>query len=268
MKRKKTSTEAAPTPKGGELVQRQRITLKIPNASGIALLGTGLFLVVDDDDGIFTADASGEAKLMREGTGTGSLHDLEGISIDVSRSLVLVVAEKGGSVQSIPLTQKAGSTALGTPESLGKLPSIGKEDNKGWEGISWVPAGALGPDELLLAVHERKPKRLGVFSYPGLETQALLELPQEAKDALRDLSDIAFDPETRRIWILSDESRCLVALVLKGLGGETVSLDVAGIFPLKVGKREKPEGVCVDADRLWLVTDGEPYLYEVGLSAR
>lgn len=265
MARKKSASNKSPTPGDRDLVLRRRVPLEVPQASGVALFAPGRFLVVDDNKGIFAADEAGRAALLRSGKCGDSMHDLEGITIDRNRGLAILVCEKGGSVQSVPLSDKTGAPELGTPQPIGKLPSIGREDNKGWEGVAWIPDGALAPGEFLLAVHERKPKRLGIFTYPALETRVLLELPRQAKDAMRDLSDLAFDPKTGHVWILSDESRCLVDLALDGLGGDEVSLEVSAIHPLDVGKRQKPEGVCIEGDALWLVTDGEPFLYDFAL---
>ncbi|MBI4952992.1 MAG: SdiA-regulated domain-containing protein [Myxococcales bacterium] len=188
--------DVGPPQKARGLTQRSRVALGVPNASGLAALPGGAFLVVDDDHGIYHADASGKARLAH--AKSVRLGDLEGIAFDAARGRVVVVCEEGGAVVALLVKKQRGAFALGAPAKLGRLPAIGRAHNKGWEGIAWVPAGVFGPHETLLAVHEGKPKRLGVFAYPELETRALCELPAAGKKALCDLSDVAFESGTGR----------------------------------------------------------------------
>ncbi|MBI4952993.1 MAG: hypothetical protein HY908_13245 [Myxococcales bacterium] len=62
---------------------------------------------------------------------------------------------------------------------------------------------------------------------------------------------------------MSDESRAIATFTLRGLGGRAPSLELRETYALDVGRREKPEGLCIDGDTIWVATDGEPYLYEL-----
>lgn len=231
--------------------------LEVPQASGVASLGDGRFLVVDDDHGVYLADASGAAELVASRDDHAELHDLEGICIGPDGD-AWVLSERTSAVYALPIQRAKGRVRLGAPRLVGEVEHVAKKKNKGWEGLALWP----GSSPRLLACHEDKPRRIGVFG-ADLRTIAMLSLPDALDEALADLSDLTVDPRSGHVLLLSDESHALaeVAVVLDD-DGVPAELEVAGVTELDLGKKEKPEGICFDeAGVLWLVTDGKPHLY-------
>lgn len=168
---------------------------------------------------------------------------------------------------------------LGAPVRIGRLPDWQRKRNKGtvnallwthhacvstligWEGVDILPA-ELTADGIarLLAVHEGKPRRLGVFSlHPDnwLATEANLKLPKQLKQHLKDLSDITVDTRTGRVLLLSDESQSIAEVSLEWSGSGEWTMQVHGIrLLLGLPPGAKPEGLAFDrSGRLWMCTD-------------
>jgi uncharacterized protein YjiK len=174
---------------------------------------------------------------------------------------VWVLSERTSAIYALRGDLRGADPALEPPVLVGELEHIGKSSNKGWEGIALRP-GKFQADGVprLIAVHENKPKLVGVFS-AALETEALLKLPKPIRKALDDLSDVCVHPDNGNLLLLSDESAAIVEVELAYDGDEVAELIEVERLELDVGKKEKPEGLCIDElGILWVVTDGDPHV--------
>jgi uncharacterized protein YjiK len=110
-------------------------------------------------------------------------------------------------------------------------------------------------------VHEARPRRVGLFTLPGLEQTHDLKLPGEAKDLLDDLADVTVDPVSGALLLLSDQSRRIAVV---SLAGDRLVFD--GSFDLPLGRKEKPEGIdFADPARVIVVTDDSAKLIELAV---
>lgn len=241
--------------------ERSVVELAVPQASGVACLGDGLFLVVDDDRGVYLAGEKGGADLISSREDHRELRDLEGICLSPDGA-AWVLSERTSAVYSLSVAREGRDVEVGPPTLVAEIEHIARKKNKGWEGIAlW-----RGPTTRVVACHEAKPKRVGVFAVDTLETLAMLELPDSIKDALGDISDLTVDPETGRLLLLSDESAAIAEaeFVLDDDSAPT-GLVLVELTELRLGKKEKAEGLCFDeAQVLWMVTDGDPHLRAFG----
>ena len=254
-------TDIAPA----RLQRIDEVKLDVPNASGIASLGDGQFIVVDDEKGIYLAKENGKSKKLVSSKHDHALTDLEGVCLTPDGQGILSISERSGTVTHYDLKHKhKGKIKLGDGEILGQLPKIQRVHNKGWEGLTVLPGRFCSDGQpRLLAVNERSPRRLGVFSYPGLQQQSLLKLPKNAKKFLSDMSDIAVCPQTGRVFVLSDESKSLVEfrMNLRQQNAPGALLDASDLqmishHQLDFKRNEKTEGLSFDgAGRLYVATD-------------
>ena len=135
-------------------------TLGVQEASAVARLPSGGFLVVDDEKGIFrctlaaSTDDEAEPELLDAARG---LSDLEGICLDDRGESAWVLAERDGAVWKHAVQ----ADRLGPGSRVGTLPRLNERKNHGWEGIAYAPAGVLASDATLVAVHQTKPRRVG-----------------------------------------------------------------------------------------------------------
>lgn len=230
--------------------------LEVPQASGLTYLGDERFLVVDDDHGVYLAWSDGAAELVAARDDHPELRDLEGICVGPDGG-AWVLSERTSAVLALPIERDGDEPRVGAPRLVGEVEHVAKKKNKGWEGITLWPGAA----PRLLACHEDRPRRVGVFT-ADLATIAFLSLPDALEDALEDLSDLTFDPVTGHLLLLSDESQAIAEVAIRVEDGAPVALEPVGLTRLELGKKEKPEGLCFDeAGTLWLVTDGRPHLY-------
>ena len=221
-------------------------------------LGGARLAVVHDNKGVFEV-AGGAARQVIRSKDHSSLDDLEGACLSPSGGAILVLCERGGAVSQIELSADGGLDPANHPLEIGSLPDLGSKANKGWEGLECL-RGALSPDgeAKILAVHERDPRRLGVFEWPSLETTALLELPDALAGAASDFADIAVQPETGHVFLVSDESRTILELRLRT---DPWRLEALACHSLVLRKGEKAEALAFEGDTLWLATDGKARLY-------
>ena len=176
-----------------------------------------------------------------------------------------MVSETHGDVHRIPLVGRGAGLRLGVAEHLGSLPRLAKGKKgkrKGWEGLALLPARfAPGRRECLVAVHEARPRMVGLFAFPSLEVIALLDPPAGA-DGSRTSPTW---PSTRgaAAWCSCPTSRSGSSWRQLESGDRLVT--VGGVdLPLERG--EKPEGVDVDPrGSLWVVCDGTGRLLELDL---
>ena len=156
---------------------------------------------------------------------------------------------------------KGWSITLGEAEKRGALPKLGSKSNKGWEGLAVRP-GRFEKDKRprLVAVHEGKPRQVGIFPLDDFNGGEILDLPGEVDGALDDLSDVAVHPKSGHIFLLSDESSALAEVEIVP-SRKRRALATVRVERLPIEGGLKPEGICFDATGdLWLVTEEDRML--------
>lgn len=235
----------------------ERVALDAKEPSGVAVLPDGSLLVVDDEKGLFL-HRTGEGGVRVDVTNGSRLDGPEGIAVSPDGRTAWVVSEDDRTVHAIGLSRD-GSRAK-EPRKIGKLPVLGgrERENKGWEGIAFLPA-ALDPDgrDRLVAVHEGRPRRIGLFDAEDLGNAVLLDLPEEIEEGLEDLSDVAIDPLTGNLLLLSDRSAAIGEVSLRGRRA-SMELRVERLSALPFAAGKHPEGLAFAADgTLWIITEGD-----------
>ncbi len=226
-----------------------RWALGVQEASAVAPLGEGRFLVVDDEAGIFRCAIASDPVALEAGAG---LSDLEGICVGARGRSAFVLAERDGSVWRYALEDDA----LHAGDRLGRLSRIGKKKNAGWEGIAFHPERGE-----LVAVHQAKPRRVGFFDVESLEERATLRLPKAARKALDDLNDVTVHPRSGHLLVLSGKENAIAELAVEG-----EELELVCVYTLDADEGDIPEGITFDDEgRLFVCTDGEGWLFEVVL---
>ena len=244
------------------------------------------FLAVDDESSSLhlirrsALEKGGAVKSVALEIPGPKLDDLEGVAFDPDHSRVLLVTEGGRKVYEVSLALVNGEIELGAAKKLGKLEKLGSEKNRGYEGLCYLPA-SLAPDGRahLLAVHEGAPKRLGIFDPKTLEPRGFLALPSPLASVLKDLSDVAIDPKTGHLALLSDEGNHIGFVALEhsksskphqvrtknkqgGFSLRPLSLLELPELDLKRARKDatrlQPEGVTFDAaGDLWVSAEGD-----------
>jgi uncharacterized protein YjiK len=229
---------------------REERPLPVASASGIAVVDDETFLVVDDDRGVMRIRGARAASWAGRAL-DDTLGDLEGICID-ARGHVFVVAERSGRV----LRLGRATARRRDVQRLGALPRPPAKKkakrNKGWEGLAALSA-ALAPDgrDGLVLVHEARPKRIALVDVEPLRVRRLFHLPDDADALVDDLADVAVDPLTGHLLLLSEESRRILEVAFAG-----EALRLVGDVEVPVGSNEKPEGIAFASPaRLVIVTD-------------
>lgn len=238
----------------------EEIHVEIGEASAVVPLGGRLFLVADDESGVRLVDASGKkasSKVLIAAGDDDRVAGLEGMCIVAhgtkSEQHVLAVRESDGATVSLAFSKTATNKPVVREHgSLVRPPDSPGKKNKGWEGIAFLDAAAAYDKRPhLVAVHEGKPRALGVFSFPALKLERTIAIEGELDELLPDLSDIAVHPESGELWILSDESEHVARVKLT-----KSSLELVASHAIPVEDGEKPEGIAFDeSGALWLVTD-------------
>jgi uncharacterized protein YjiK len=228
--------------------------LGVQEASGLSPLGGGAFLVVDDEKGIFRCASEGDPIRLEAGA---ALADLEGICLSDDGGSAFVLSERDGGVWRFALADGA----LGHGTRLGKLTELNDRKNAGWEGIAFAAAGTFAANAELVAVHQKKPRRVGFFDAETLEPRLTLRLPKAARKGLSDLNDIIIDPTTQRLLVLSGKGGAIGELAV--IDDE---LELVRLYELEHEKHDIPEGITIDDEgRIFVCTDGEGMLWEVVL---
>lgn len=222
----------------------------------MAQIGDGVFVVVDDEHGLFRCVADEEPVALDAGKG---LADLEGVCVDAAGEHVFVLAERDGGVWRFQLADGV----LSGGKRLGKLPRLNKKKNQGWEGIAFAAAGTFAPTSELVAVHQVRPRCVGFFDAQTLSERVSMRLPKAARKALGDLNDVAIHPQSHHLFVVSGKAGKLGELRVAG-----DELELVRVYPLATERDDVPEGITFGSDgRLWIVTDGEGMLREVKLNA-
>lgn len=220
--------------------------LPVRGASGVAQGLAGL-LLVEDDLGIYRLRGA-TATLWAGPALHPALGDLEGITTSVDGRLVWALSEEAGTLVELQHTPNGAAV-----RRVATLPRPGARRNKGFEGVAFASA-AVSPIRraALLTAHEHKPRRVSVFDLATLGLVVEYALPREAKRQLDDLADVAVDPETGLLVLLSEESRRLA--VMRPEGDELI---LHGLYDLPLEGDERPEGLAfLTPGRLAVATEG------------
>jgi len=233
-----------------KIVDRNRTNVAEQSAMAF-ISGKHGFLVVDDETSVLWAVSAPRGNVPPVKTALrkddGKLKGLEGVVIDHESRQVLTVSENRCTVHVLSLDTSQDAPKLGKPKLLGTLPKPSKA-NKGWEGLAILP-GSASPDKkprlvtvqegkpAILVICDRHPKKAG----GKFEVEAKVPLPAEITAVMPDLSDLAFDPKTGHLMLLSDEGRgiyeCALGFTRHAFGGRSVS--TWGLVP--IGHTELPE---------------------------
>lgn len=164
--------------------------------------------------------------------------------VDERRRLVAVVRPEPG-IESVDLDGLA-------VHDLG----FAEAGNKGFEGLAWNPR-----TQRLLLAKERDPQGLFELPFPGEDgSVGVLEALPRQPLLVRDISSVTIDPRSGHTLLLSDESRLLVELDLRGRPRSFISL-FGGLNGLVHGI-EQAEGVAMDGEgNIYVV--GEPNRFYV-----
>lgn len=230
-------------------------------SSGICHLPTGETIAASDNKGVYEVRPGDDPRLLFK------LKDCEGVTVDDKGKFVYAVEERTREVHKLEVRHDdKGRLVLRDTHEARKLPKLKEQKNKGWEGIAFLPKQvAGGKKDCLVCVHEGSPRRIGIYALPDLDTGVTLKLPKDAKELLPDLADVAVDPKTGHIFVVSDQARMIVELAVKretkaatqGLL-ESVELKMVSSIDLPISANKKPEGLRFDElGRLWVGLDNE-----------
>jgi uncharacterized protein YjiK len=242
--------------------------LGVPEASGIAPLGGKRFVVVDDERGVFVARPGEKPRTILAPSKHRAARALEGVTLTPDRLQARVLSERGGKVFDVSLSGDP------DPRKVGALPELGTARNRGWEGHALLPAHlAWDGSPHLVAVHQAKPRRIGIFSWDTLRTEAIFKLPSRVADVLDKLSDVAVHPRSGNLFVLSGRAHRIVEfkVTARSRVASNHLLDHAELSPLRVfdvpeRRKDVPEALSFDDEgRLWVATDGRGRLYELRL---
>jgi len=205
----------------------------VPEPSGIDLSYNekAFWIVSDQNSKVYLIDSWGNE--IKNFTVNGE--DLEGITV-IDDSTLAVILERTREVVVLDTSGK---------ELKRKKINLEGELNSGLEGISYDPQ-----KEIFYIVNEKKPRLLLALD------KDLTELSRDTLDFVKDVSGIFFDDKDNTLWILSDESKCIVKTDLSGNPFEE--------FKIKV---DQLEGITFNKARtkLFLVSDitGNLYVFEL-----
>lgn len=248
--------------------------MEVPEPSGLAFVSPEVGFVVAADCGkalwqvrMPTDEGTQPGiKLPFKGS-TKEIVGLEGITYDPdTKALVMVSEDRQRLVETS--VRGTGEIELGEARLLAQLPDIRTTANKGWEGVCMMQASA-SPDGKphLLAVHEGSPRALSVLDRTGRSEQ-LIKMPEELKAAMIDLADVAVDPKTHHVFLLSDESKCIYEAELRLNVSSTSRKQTWELLPIgktdipdlplnKGAERLQPEGIVFDKKGdMWLAAEG------------
>lgn len=232
--------------------------LPVKGASAVTASRAGV-LIVEDDLGIYRLRGT-TATLWAGPDLHPALADLEGITANETGDIVWALSEEHGTLVELRLGARGPRVAR-----TAVLERPGSTKNKGFEGLAWLaPRFSHTGRPALVAVHEHKPRRVCLCDLRTLVVTDDLKLPRAAKDALDDLADVAVDPVSGLILLLSEESRRIAVMQL---GHDGLRLIQCHDLPLERG--ERPEGLAfLSASRLAVVTDGPARLVTFRVTRR
>jgi uncharacterized protein YjiK len=206
--------------------------------SGVAVTPEGRVFVVDDEYGLAELGRRGRARFDER----HAIPGVEGVTVSGDGRSLFLVSENTRRVHRVPLGRRG---ALGRPQEVGRLPKGGRAKNKGWEGIAWLGRAhnPEGRDRLVL-VQEGRPRRVALFDPRDLGDAVVMPLPAGLKRALRDLSDVAVEPRSGALFILSADSSAIgIARLVRRR--RALALDSVGVVRLPMRDRQT-EGIAFD----------------------
>lgn len=220
-------TEDDDTPISKELKISASLALDITEPSGVALNyeKTRLWIVGDQDSKIYLTDLKGDIKDEI----TLDKNDMEGIAI-IGDSLIAVVVEESREV------------VVMTPEGKNKKTlqtGVTGETNNGFEGITFLPG-----ENVLLIANEKNPEFILKMDLDGNK------ISQTTINFGKDVADLFYDSQRNSLWIISQESSTIYLCDLD------FNIEKEYTIPSK-----DFEGICVDGNMIYLVSDSENMLY-------
>lgn len=221
-------------------------SLPMRGASAVARSAVGV-LVVEDDLGIYRLRGA-TATLWAGPDLHPALADLEAIASNDGGDVVWALSEERGTLVELAVNSRGPRV-----RRTAVLERPGSTKNKGFEGLAYA-APRVSPTgrAALVAVHEHKPRRVCVCDARTLVVTHDLRLPAPAKRLLDDLADVAVDPVSGLLVLLSEQSRRLVVMRLVGH-----ALQLVSSFDLPLEQGERPEGVAfLSSSRVAVVTEG------------
>jgi uncharacterized protein YjiK len=254
--------------------QQEYYVTGIKEQSGLTFVSPAIgFVTVEDESGDILAiktRRAGHAAVTRL-CQDARLKGMEGVCYNRATDRLRVLSEQKAALWELVLTNRRGSVQVSEPVKLGELEPVGAKKNKGYEGLSWLPADlSLDGREWQLAIQESKPRKVAFFDPVTLRLHGLAKIPDSVKDALPDLSDVAVSPRGT-LFVLSDQGEAVAELALEEHGGdwELHALRVKKLqvkdLPLGGAPRLQPEGICFDhRGDLWVACEGNGLLIRFG----
>jgi uncharacterized protein YjiK len=203
--------------------------LHVDEPSDLAFANGKLYTVSDAHSKIYEIDDDGDVKDELDIEG----HDLEAIAVDVNGEF-LVADESRAKIWHIDLD--------GHRHDPIEIPDA-EDGNSGIEGLAFGKSGHL------MVAKEKDPARIIELDTGGNE------LANEKVHFSDDLSALAYNPEDKHLYALSDEDHSLYRL------DSSWEVDTAWKLPI-----EHPEGIAFDGSIVYIASDSEErlYVFELG----
>ncbi len=263
------AARASPKTQAARFELGARTKTGVEEVSSVTSLGPAGLVAIDDFSSVvWKLDKTTKATALRPDD--GRFDDLEGLTYDAESSALLLLEEASRKLFSIPVKLDS-QLSLGEPKLLGKLAHVGTDEACGFEGVCvWPAQHSPGKKSRLIAVNEKDPLALAVFNRKSLALEATVTLPPSL--GIGDVSDLAVDPKSGRLFLLSDESECVVEVELRHQSKLLGSGPLASEWSIvEVGRTElpglkgkvrlQPEGITFDASGdLWIVSEGDQSL--------
>ena len=231
----------------------------VPELSAVAIARARIY-VADDELGIGVLGPRGVRFEPN-----GEIDGLEGLCADPRGRALYAVGEGSRRLHRLPIARDG---SLGPRRDSSELPRPGRSNKKGWEGAAWLPR-AQNPEkrDRLVLVNEAKPRCVALFDATDPGDHAILRLPEELRDALDDLSDVAVEPATGLLWLLSHESSAVGIAALVEDGEGRLSLEAREVVPLPV-KDAQSEAIVFDDRQLLLGSEKGGLLHTLDVQRR
>lgn len=239
-------------------------SLGVESASAVAPLGEGLYLIVNDDEGLFLAGGSKPIRL-RDSEEHAALGDLESVCVSEDGEHAYAVSEETGEVFRFDVQRASAGARLSPGVKLGAIERPGDKKNKGWEGAAFLRPGFVeGWPEALVVAHEGKPMALGFYALPDLRELHVVDLDDTLDGLLGDVADVTVCPRTRHLFLLSDQSHRIVEARI-----DLDGVELLASFDLSLDDDDKPEGIAFETDDvLVIVTDHASQMLRFQLGTR